>query len=150
MKEVLGTRNPVRAVLLYLAAGAYFGMILTTAEMNSWYRIQEMFHFADFHMYGILITAVLTAGISVRLMRHFGVHDLEGNRPDLEPKEFNPGGRKYWMGGLTFGLGWGITGACPGPIYTLIGNGYGVAVVLLASALAGASSYYALAHRLPG
>ena len=150
MKDLLGTRNPIRAVVLYLAAGTYFGIVLTAAEMNSWYRIQEMFHFADFHMYGILMTAILTGALSVRLMRRVGLRDLEGHRPDLERKEFNPGGRKYWMGGLVFGLGWGTTGACPGPIYTLIGNGYGVAIVLLASALVGAGSYYALAHRLPG
>ncbi len=144
------SRHPVRALLLFLAAGTYFGIILTAAEMNSWYRIQEMFHFASFHMYGILISAILTAAVSVRLMRRFGARDLDGNHPDLEPKEFKNGGRKYWMGGLVFGLGWGVTGACPGPIYTLIGSGYGVVVVMLIAALAGAASYYALANRLPG
>ena len=138
------------AFLLFLAAGVLFGVILTAAEMNSWYRIQEMFHFASFHMYGILISAILTASISVRVMRRLGTRDIDGNLPGIEPKEFKDGGRKYWMGGLVFGLGWGITGACPGPIYTLIGNGYGVAVVMLVAALAGAASYYAMAHRLPG
>lgn len=144
------SRHPFRAATLYLAAGVYFGIVLTAAEMNSWYRIQEMFHFADFHMYGILMTAILTAAISVRLIRRLGARDLDGVHPDLEAKEFNDGGRKYWMGGLVFGLGWGVTGACPGPIYTLIGNGYGVVIVMLAAALAGAASYYALANRLPG
>ena len=134
---------------MYLAAGVYFGIVLTAAEMNSWYRIQEMFRFADIHMYGILISAVLTAGLSVRLLRRLGLRDLDGRSPGLEPKDFSHG-RKYWMGGLVFGLGWGITGACPGPIYTLIGSGYGIALVMLASALAGAASYYTLAHRLPG
>ncbi len=143
------TRHPIRAFLLYLAAGTYFGVILTVAEMNSWYRIQEMFRFADFHMYGILITAVLTAGISVRLLKKLGMRDLDGNTPELEGKEFTGSGKKYWMGGIVFGLGWGLAGACPGPIYALIGAGEGVAVAVLAAALAGAASYYALASRLP-
>jgi len=143
------TKYPIRGILLYLLAGIYFGVILTTAEMNSWYRIQEMFRFADFHMFGILITGVLTAAISVRLLKRFGFRDLDGQTPALEEKEFVGWGKKYWMGGTVFGLGWGLAGACPGPIYTLIGAGHSVAIVVLLAALAGAASYYALANRLP-
>ncbi len=146
---MMASSNPIRAFLLYIVAGIYFGIVLTVAEINSWFRIQEMFHFSSFHMYGVLISAIVVAMVSVRLMRRAGVRDLDGNVPDLEDKAFSNGGRRYWMGGLVFGLGWGITGACPGPIYSLIGAGETTVFVLLASALLGAACYYRIAHRLP-
>lgn len=136
-------------VLRALLIGVLFGFVLVKSEVLSWYRIQEMLRFQSFHMYGILGSAVLTAMLSVRVLRRMGIRMPDGRPCGMEPKETGGLNTRYWAGGGMFGLGWGILGACPGPIYALIGSGYTVMLVSLAAALAGTWTYGALRDRLP-
>lgn len=135
-------------VLIYLALGAGFGFVLSKAEILSWYRIQEMFRFRSFHMYGILGSAVVTAFIGLQVIRRFRVTTLDGQPVGLPPKEMGSGVR-YVVGGIAFGIGWAFTGACPGPLFALIGNGVSVMIVTLAAALLGTLVYARLRPRLP-
>ena len=112
--------------------GLYFGIVLVKSEAVSWFRIQEMFRFGGFHMYGILGSAVLAAGLSLIVIRRLALTDPAGRPARIEPKE--PGRAKArFGGGLVFGCGWALLGACPGPIYALIGTGVTVLVVALAA-----------------
>lgn len=132
--------------LAFLLAGTGFGFVLTKAEAVSWFRIQEMFRFQSFHMYGLMMSAVLVAMISLALIRRFGVRSVDGEVIAIEPKPFTKG---TVIGGAIFGLGWAMTGACPGPLYALVGAGvYPIAVALLA-ALVGTWVYGLLQPRLP-
>ena len=132
--------------LAFLLAGTGFGFVLTKAEAVSWFRIQEMFRFQAFHMYGLMMSAVLVAMISLALIRRFGVRSVDGEAIAIEPKPFTKG---TVIGGAIFGLGWAMTGACPGPLYALVGAGvYPIAVALLA-ALVGTWVYGLLQPRLP-
>ena len=131
----------------YLVLGTLFGFMLIKSEVVSWYRIQEMFRFQSFHMYGIFITAILTGVISVALIKRFKLRALDGEPITFSPKA--PSRYRYVLGGITFGLGWGLTGVCPGPIFALIGNGFTVMVVVLASAVLGTWAYGVLRDKLP-
>lgn len=131
----------------YLLAGVLFGVIAIKSEIVSWYRIQEMFRFQSFHMYGVIASAVVVAALSLWLLRRFGVRSLEGEAITLIPKE--RGVPRYLLGGSVFGLGWAATGACPGPILALIGSGFGGFVAVLASAVLGTWAYGTLRSRLP-
>lgn len=122
----------------YLIAGALFGFALVKGEVINWFRIQEMFRFQDFHMYGIIGTAVIVGVISVQLIKRFNIKTMQGEDVHIEPKIFQ---KRQIIGGIIFGLGWAITGACPGPLYAQIGAGMGVAVVTLLSAIAGTWVY---------
>ena len=137
-----------RSLLIYLVLGALFGVVLTKSEVVSWFRIQEMFRFQAFHMYGIIGSAVIVAALGLQLIRRLGVHSLDGEPIVVAPKVMGRGTR-YWLGGTIFGLGWGLVGACPGPLFALLGNGIGVIAVALLSAIAGTWSYGALRPRLP-
>jgi len=139
----------LRIVLRALLIGVLFGFVLVKSEVLSWYRIQEMFRFQSFHMYGILGSAVLTAMVSLQVLRRMGIRMPDGRPCGMEPKVTAGLNTRYWAGGAAFGLGWGILGACPGPIYALIGSGYTVMLVSLAAALAGTWTYGALRNRLP-
>lgn len=141
--------NGKGGLLRYVLLGAWFGLVLTKSEAVSWYRIQEMFRFQSFHMYGILGSAVAVAALSVWLLRRFGARSLDGGVIEVASKPRTPGNRRYWMGGTVFGLGWALLGACPGPIYALLGTGASVLVVSLVAALAGTWAYAALQPRLP-
>jgi uncharacterized membrane protein YedE/YeeE len=132
----------------YFAAGLLFGLVLVKAEVVSWFRIQEMFRFQAFHMYGIIASAILVAGVSLAALRRLGVRARDGSRIALEPKPMG-GGYRYWMGGTLFGVGWALTGACPGPLFALLGAGVSVIVVPILAALAGTWVYGALRPRLP-
>lgn len=136
-------------LLRYVVLGAWFGLLLTKSEAVSWFRIQEMFRFQSFHMYGILGSAVVVAAVSVWLMRRLGARSLDGEPIQIAGKPRTPGNRRYWVGGTVFGLGWALLGACPGPIYALLGTGLSVLVVPLAAALAGTWAYGVLQPRLP-
>jgi len=135
-------------VLIYLLLGLLFGIILTKSEVISWFRIQEMFRFQGFHMYGVIGAAVVVAAVSVLLLKRFNVKTIRGEAIDIPPRDFERGYSQI-IGGTIFGLGWALTGACPGPLYALVGNGITVIVVALLSAVAGAWAYGALQTRLP-
>ena len=137
-----------RALPVYLAMGTLFGIVLTKSEVISWFRIQEMFRFQAFHMYGIIGSAVAVAFAGLQLIRRLGARTLGGAPIVLPPKTLGTGTR-YWLGGTLFGLGWALVGACPGPLFALLGNGIAVILVPIASALAGTWTYGALKSRLP-
>ena len=132
--------------LKYLLAGTAFGIILVKSEVISWFRIQEMFRLQSFHMYGLIGSAVITAIISVQLIKRFNIKTLGGEIIELPQKKFNKG---QIYGGLLFGFGWALTGASPGPMFAQIGTGALVVVVTLLSALAGTWMYGLLREKLP-
>lgn len=134
---------------LYLAVGTLLGFVFVRSEVLSWYRIQEMFRFQSVHMYGVIGSAVVVAAAALWVMRRLGARTLAGTPIVVPPKAWTPWAARYWMGGLVFGLGWGLLGACPGPIFTLIGAGATVFVVPLASAVAGTFVYALVRERLP-
>jgi uncharacterized membrane protein YedE/YeeE len=131
----------------FLMIGIFFGIIMTKAQVISWYRIYEMFRFDAFHMYGIIGSAVVLGVIGVALIKRNRITSTEGTPITFSPKD--RGIARYLFGGTIFGLGWAMTGACPGPMYALIGNGFGVIVVVLASALLGTFTYGLIRKRLP-
>ncbi len=130
----------------YLILGVVFGIILTKAEVISWFRIQEMFRFQSFHMYGIIGLAVVVGALMVWMIRRTKMKSVDGEQIVLKDKQMNKG---VIIGGTIFGLGWALTGACPGPLYALVGSGATVMVVGLLSALFGTWVYGALQKRLP-
>ena len=131
----------------YLLVGLVFGIVLTKSEAVSWYRIYEMFHFQSFHMYGIIGVAVITGIIGIQFIKRTNINDITGNPITIADKE--KGFTGYLVGGIIFGLGWGLVGTCPGPIYILIGAGFiGIGVVLI-GALLGTYLYGVLKDKLP-
>ncbi len=130
----------------YLAVGVLFGIVFVKAEIISWFRMQEMFRFQSFHMYGVIGTAVVVGAISIALIKKFKVKTIHGEEIHFTPKKFNKG---QIIGGLIFGLGWALTGACPGPIFAQIGMGITVMIVVLLSAIAGTWVYGYFRDRLP-
>ena len=130
----------------YLLIGAWFGLILSKSEAASWFRIQEMFLFESFHMYGIILSAIVVAGISLIIIKKFGLKTLSGEVPGLSGKEFSKGNI---IGGMIFGGGWALTGACPGPIFVQMGGGYWLVFITFMFALFGAWSYAFLREKLP-
>ncbi|MBU6123302.1 DUF6691 family protein [Hymenobacter siberiensis] len=130
----------------YLVLGTLFGIILTKSEVISWFRIQEMFRFQAFHMYGVIGSAVVVGMISIQLIKRNRLKSIDGEPIVLADKKFNHG---IWIGGFIFGLGWAITGACPGPLFAQLGSGVGAAAVMIVAALAGTWTYSALREKLP-
>ena len=138
----------VADALLYLGMGTLFGIILIKSEVVSWFRIQEMFRLQAFHMYGIIGSAVVVAGASIALLRRLDARTIRGAPITISDKPFERGVNQL-VGGIAFGLGWGLLGACPGPIYALIGAGITPVAVALLSAMAGAWTYGHLKPYLP-
>jgi uncharacterized protein len=132
--------------LKYFAAGIFFGTVLIKSEVVSWFRIQEMFRFQSFHMYGVIGSAVMTGMLSVYLIKKFKIQTVNGDPIHFQKKPFHKGNI---YGGLIFGFGWALTGACPGPLFALIGSGAMVVLAALLSAIAGTWVYGAIQHRLP-
>ncbi|MCO5950360.1 DUF6691 family protein [Mucilaginibacter flavidus] len=130
----------------YLIAGAFFGIVLVKSEVISWFRIQEMFRLQAFHMYGIIGSAIVVGMISVFIIKKFNIKTTAGEEVVIPKKEFSKGNI---FGGLIFGVGWAITGACPGPLFAQIGSGFLVTFVTLLSAIAGTWVYGLLRERLP-
>lgn len=130
----------------YTAVGIMFGIVFVKAEIISWFRIQEMFRLQSFHMYGVIGTAVVVAALSVFLIKKFQVKTIHGEAIEFHPKKFNKG---QIYGGLLFGLGWALTGACPGPLFAQIGTGVFVIAVVVLSAIAGTWTYGYLRDKLP-
>ncbi|MCE6993008.1 DUF6691 family protein [Dyadobacter sp. CY323] len=130
----------------YLIVGLLFGIVFVKAEIVSWFRIQEMFRFDSFHMFGVIGSAVAVGLISIWLIRKWKVTTISGEEVSIADKTFNKG---QIYGGLLFGFGWAITGACPGPLYAQIGGGFLAVTVTLLSAIAGTWVYGWLRPRLP-
>lgn len=130
----------------YLFVGLLFGVVFVKAQVISWFRIQEMFRLQSFHMYGIIGSAVITGIVSVWLIKRFDVKTIYGEPITFTPKKFNKG---QIYGGLIFGLGWALTGACPGPLFAQIGTGALVAAVVLISAIGGTWVYGRFRESLP-
>jgi len=131
----------------FILAGIFFGIVMVKSEAVSWYRIQEMFRFQAFHMYGIIGTAVILGALAVYLIKRFRVNDSEGNPITFIDKD--PSWKKYVIGGLIFGLGWALTGACPGPMFVNIGYGYITMIIVVLGSLLGTYLYGLLKNRLP-
>jgi uncharacterized protein len=132
--------------LKYLVLGLVFGIVLVKAQIVSWFRIEEMFRLESFHMYGVIGSAIMVGAISVLCIKKFKIKTIYGEPIEFHPKSFNKG---QIFGGLLFGIGWAITGACPGPLFAQIGAGFTVVSVTLASAVAGTWVYGLLHQRLP-
>ena len=132
--------------LKYLVVGSLFGIILVKTEVISWFRIQEMFRLQSFHMYGVIGSAVVVGIISVLLIKKFHIKTINGEKIVIHPISFHKG---QIYGGLLFGFGWALTGACPGPLYAQIGTGATVVIVTLLSAIAGTWVYGWLREKLP-
>ena len=132
--------------LKYLILGVLFGLILTKSEVVSWFRIQEMFRFQAFHMYGVIGSAVVVGLISIQLIKRNHLKTINDEEIKLADKKYNHG---TWIGGTIFGLGWALTGACPGPLFAQLGSGVGAAAVMILAALAGTWTYSALRDKLP-
>lgn len=138
--------QPWTSNLKYLVIGVLFGIIFVKAEIISWFRIQEMFRLQSFHMYGVIGSAVMVGMLSVWIIRRFNLKTIQGETVVIPKKEFNKGNI---YGGLLFGLGWAITGACPGPLFAQIGYGATAIIVTLLSAVAGTWVYGYFRDKLP-
>lgn len=145
-EDLSGPSNSTGNSLRYFLAGTVFGIVLVKSEVVSWFRIQEMFRLQSFHMYGVIASAVIVAMISVWVIRKFNIKTIDGEEIKFYPRKFSQG---QVFGGLLFGLGWALTGACPGPLYALVGSGYGVVLITLFSAVAGTWTYGLLKPKLP-
>ena len=132
--------------LKYLIVGILFGIIFVKAEVISWFRIQEMFRLQSFHMYGIIGSAVVTGMLSVFIIKRFNIKTIYGEKIEIQPKKFSVG---QIYGGLIFGFGWAITGACPGPLFAQIGTGATIIAITLLSAIAGTWVYGLIRDKLP-
>ena len=130
----------------YLIVGVLFGIVFVKAEIVSWFRIQEMFRLDSFHMYGVIGSAVLVGLISVQIIKRFKIKTLDHESVSIPGKTFNKG---QIYGGLLFGIGWAITGACPGPLFAQIGSGFLAIIITLLSAIAGTWTYGLLRPKLP-
>jgi uncharacterized membrane protein YedE/YeeE len=130
----------------YLFAGLFFGLVLTKGEAISWYRMQEMFRFESFHMFGIFMTAIPTGALSLLIIRQLRLKTFDHQPIEMPKKEYHNG---IILGGLIFGFGWALTGACPGPLYAQIGSGSLVTIITLAAAIAGTWTYGKIQVYLP-
>jgi|SRR6478672_2696352 len=134
-------------LLKFILVGFVFGVVLTKSEAVSWYRIYEMFHFQSFHMYGIIMTAIITGVIGIQLIKRNKAKDITGKTIEIQDKE--KGTFRYWIGGLIFGLGWALAGTCPGPIFILIGGGFMTVGLVLIGAILGTFIYGVIKDNLP-
>lgn len=139
-------KHPYWYNIKYVLVGIAFGIILVKSEVISWFRIQEMFRLQSFHMYGVIGTAVITGILSVWLIKKYKLKTIHGEQVSFHPKTFNKG---QVIGGLLFGMGWAITGACPGPLYAQVGTGAIAILVVIGSAIAGTWLYGLLREKLP-
>lgn len=131
----------------FLLIGIFFGIVMTKSEVISWFRIQEMFRFQSFHMYGVIGTAWFVGVIFIQLIKRNNLKTYQGDSIAFKNKDFSIS--RYLFGGIVFGLGWALSGVCPGPMYTLVGNGFTVFIVVILSALLGTYVYGLLKNKLP-
>lgn len=147
--ELATSRGRGESLAVYFLLGVFLGVLFIKSEVASWFRIQEMFRFQAVHMYGVIGLAVAVAAVSIALMKRRGARTVRGEEigwPDPESARPRP---NHILGGIVFGLGWGLVGACPGPLFALVGSGIPVMGVALLGAVAGAWSYGFLRSRLP-
>lgn len=133
--------------ITYLTIGIFFGIIMFKSEAASWFRIYEMFQFGSFHMYGIIGSALVLGITGVQIIKHFELKSMEGTQMRLFPKEKSL--IRYLVGGVIFGLGWALAGACPGPMYVLAGAGFPSILLVIFGALLGTFLYGLLRDKLP-
>lgn len=131
----------------FLLVGFVFGIVLTKSEAVSWYRIYEMFHFQSFHMYGIISVAIATGIIGIQFIKRNNIKAIDGSTIIIKDKE--KGSVRYIIGGIFFGLGWGLVGSCPGPIFILLGAGMAPVILVLIGALIGTVLYGIIRKKLP-
>jgi uncharacterized protein len=136
----------IAELVKYIIPGILFGIVFVKAQLFSWIRIQEMFRFHSFHMYGVIGSAVLVGIVSIWLLKKWNIHTVDGENIHIEPKPYHKG---VIIGGLIFGLGWAVTGACPGPLYALIGYGYFPIIITLLSSLVGVWVFGYFKDKLP-
>lgn len=134
-------------LLKYIFPGILFGIVMTKSEAASWFRIQEMFRFESFHMFGIIGTAVFLGSLLILLLKKTKAQDLQGAEIKFNPKDLSI--TRYLFGGIIFGLGWSMTGACPGPMFTILGYGVWSILIVIVSAIIGTYTYGVLRDRLP-
>jgi hypothetical protein len=146
--DATSTTPHAPGLLVYLIVGVLFGVVITKSEVISWFRIQEMFRLQGFHMFGIFATALPTAIISVQLLKRRWGRTL-GGAPIVVPRKQLGSGVRYGAGGVIFGLGWALTGACPGPLFALVGSGVGTMSVAIVAAMLGTWVYGRLRTTLP-
>lgn len=139
--------RPLWKNLTFFVIGIYFGIVLIKSQAISWYRIQEMFHFQSIFMFGVLGTAVLVGALSIMLIKAAKLRSFSGEEFNLSPKPFNKVGNA--AGGTIFGFGWALTGACPGPLYALLGAGYWSILLAIVGAVLGALAYGYARPKLP-
>lgn len=145
--DASGTRTAAPAY--FIGAGVILGILFMKSEVVSWFRIQEMFRFQGFHMYGVIAGALAVAMISLQIIKRARVRAWNGETIVIPDKQRTPLEVRYWAGGTIFGLGWGLLGACPGPMFALLGAGVPAMLLAIASAMAGTWLYGALQRRLP-
>ncbi|WP_456866155.1 DUF6691 family protein [Galbibacter sp. BG1] len=133
--------------ITYLVIGIFFGIIMFKSEAASWFRIYEMFQFGSFHMYGIIGSALVLGIIGVQIIKRKNIKPIDGSKMSLHPKEKSV--TRYLLGGIIFGLGWALAGACPGPMYVLAGAGYLSILIVIFGALVGTFLYGLVKDRLP-
>jgi len=132
--------------IVVLLLGIFFGIILTNGEIISWFRIQEMFRFDSFHMYGVIGSAIVVGAVAMMILKKLNLKSVRGETIVIERKTLNKG---TIIGGTIFGIGWAMTGACPGPLYAMVGNGYSVFAIALLGAIGGALVYGLIRNKLP-
>ena len=131
----------------FLLVGFVFGIVLTKSEAVSWYRIYEMFHFQSFHMFGIISVAIATGVVGIQIIKRTKINAIDGSTIVIKDKE--KGTARYIIGGIFFGLGWGLVGSCPGPIFILLGAGMKPVILVLVGALIGTALYGIFKKQLP-
>ncbi len=130
----------------FLILGAFFGIILVKSEVVSWFRIQEMFRFQSFHMFGIIGSAVVIGAISILIIKKLNIKSIKGETINPTAKPFQ---KSNLIGGIIFGLGWALIGACPGPLYALIGAGNTIYILPIIGAFLGVLIYGLFKNKLP-
>ncbi len=133
--------------LFFLIIGIFFGIVMFKSEASSWFRIYEMFQFKSFHMYGIIGSALVLGIILVQVIKHYELKHMGGSIIEFVPKEKSFS--RYMFGGIIFGLGWALAGACPGPMFTLLGAGFMPVTIVIAGAVAGTWVYGLVKNQLP-
>ncbi len=133
--------------IIYLLIGIFFGIVLFKSEAASWFRIYEMFQFASFHMYGIIGSAVGLGVIVIQLIKRYKMKSFNGEHITIIPKDRSFS--RYMIGGILFGLGWALAGACPGPMFVLLGSGYTSIIIVILAAILGTFLYGLVKDKLP-